>query len=53
MALGFFIIKRTGLISFVLTAFGFITKGAEMKHLYLRFLIQYSQGDEATVLDRV
>ena len=25
----------------------------EMQHIFLRLLIQYSQGDEATVLDHV
>ena len=53
MALSFFIIKGTGLLSFVLTTFGSITKGTETQHICLRFLNQYSQGDEATILDCV
>ena len=52
-ALGSFIIKGTGLLSFVLTAFGSITKGTKSQHLCLRFLIQYSQGDGATIVDHV
>ena len=52
MALSSLIIKGTGLLSFVLTAIGSITKGTEMQHLCLRFLIQYNQGD-VTVLDYV
>ena len=35
MALGSFIIKGTGLLSFVLTAFGSRTKGKKTQHLYL------------------
>ena len=45
-ALGSFIIKGTRLLSFILTAFGSITKGTETQHLCLQFLIQYSQGED-------
>ena len=44
-ALGYFIIKETRLLSFVVTAFGSITKGMKTQPLCLRLLIQYSQGD--------
>ena len=53
MALGSFIIKGTGLLFFVLTSFGSITKEMETQHLCLWFLIKYSQGDGAIILDRV
>ena len=53
MDLGYFIIKGTRLLSFVLMAFGFITKGMKTQHLCLWFLIQYSKGDGATILDCV
>ena len=46
-------VKATGLLSFVLMAFGSITKGMETQHLCLWFLIQYSQGEGTTVLDRI
>ena len=52
-ALGFFIIKEMWLLSFVLTTFCFITKGTETQRLCLLFLIQYSKGDRATILDHV
>ena len=45
--------KGTRLLSIILMAFGSITKGTRTQHLCLRFLIQYSQGDEAIILDRV
>ena len=53
MTLGSFIIKGMGLPSFILMDFGSITKGTKMQNLCLRFLIQYSKGDETTILDRV
>ena len=54
MALSSSIINGTRLFSFFfLTTFGSITKGTEMQHLFLQFLIQYSQGDGATIIDCV
>ena len=50
--LGSFIIKETGLLSFILMPFGSITEGTETQHFCLWFLIQYSQGDETIILDR-
>ena len=52
-ALGYFIIKGMRLLLFVLMDFGSITKGTKTQHLCLQCLIQYSQGDGATVVDRV
>ena len=48
-----FIIRGTGLPSFIRMNFGSITKGMTMQHLCLQFLIHYSEGDGATILDRV
>ena len=52
-ALCSFIIKGTGLLSFVFTVFGSITKGIETQHFCLRFFIQYSKGDKVIILDLV
>ena len=54
MVLGSFIIKGMGLLSFVLTAFGFILPRGRRRIIFAYgSLFNIVKGDEAIVLDRV